>query len=129
MRDMRMRIYLWHNQINPDPCLNYNYQAQIIDYFNGSNLHNRKILLAYALEFSPATFLEQLFELIFTVNNQVFYFEQFEICEYGEIPLECPHGLIVYQLVVRAKEFPRGEWMHIFIDAHFQIVGIRIELA
>ncbi|MCA0350349.1 MAG: hypothetical protein LCH85_00005 [Chloroflexi bacterium] len=123
-----MSIYLWHNQINLDPCLNYNYQAQITDYFNGSNLHNRKMLPAYALEFSPATFLEQLFELVLTINHQLFHFQQFKIFEYGEIPLEYPHGLIAYQLVVQAKEFPRGEWMHIFIDAYFQIFGIRIAI-
>ncbi|ABX05009.1 putative transcriptional regulator [Herpetosiphon aurantiacus DSM 785] len=86
------------------------------------------VLPAYALEFSPTNFLEQLFELLLTVGNREFYFEQFEICEYGELPSACPHELLVFQLVVRATEFPRGEWIHIFCNDRFQILGIRFEL-
>ncbi|XSG76577.1 hypothetical protein ACP8Y2_06135 [Herpetosiphon llansteffanensis] len=123
-----MNVYCWHNSSTNDPCFDHAEQAQIIDYFNGSASDQRKLLPEYGLEFAPAHFLEHLLEFPIAINERLFHFAQFKICEYGEIPMECPHGLIVYQLVVQAQQFPHGEWLHIFVNHTYQIVGLRIAI-
>ncbi len=123
-----MNVYCWHNAYTNDPCLEHDGQQQLADYFNGSAIDQRKIVSEYAIEFAPANFLEQLLEFPIIINEQIFHFEQFEIREYVEIPFECPHGLIVYQLVIKAIEFPHNEFMHIFVNRRYQIIGSRIEI-
>ncbi|MBM7846176.1 hypothetical protein [Herpetosiphon giganteus] len=124
-----MNIYSWHSALTNDLCFDQNDQQPISNYFNSFPIDQHKLLPEYALEYAPVHFLEQLLEFPISINEQLFHFTQFVIREYGEIPLECPHGLIVYQLVVQAQQFPHGEWLHVFVNYNYQIVGLRIELS